>query len=169
MAHDIAAAKKALGTGRLLGPIMSTTLSPMLLVACTTTSHELVGRTRPPLPAGEVRVYLEPVAGRYEKIAVVEASSRHSWSWTTEAQAEVVVDRLKSEAAKLGANAIQLEEISSGGGSAGVGVAPQATRDHASLGVGLDASGLLGSRHGRAVAIYIPPPGAAPAADPPVR
>lgn len=156
MAHDIVAANKTLGVRRLLGPVV---MIPMMLEACTTSSHVLLGRTRTALQAADVRVYLEPLTGSYETIAVVAASSRRSWSWTAEAQAEVVMDRLKAEAAKLGANAIVLGEISTGGAaSGGVDVAPDVTREHASIGVGFDATSLLGSRQGRAVAIYVPPP-----------
>jgi hypothetical protein len=133
-------------------------LGALLVSACTTSSHTLLGVAREALPAGDVRVFLEPVSVQYDKIAIVDASSRHSLAVTAEAKAEVVMERLKSEAAKLGANGIVLEEIADAvPGSIGVGAAPDLTRDHASIGVGFNAARLLASRYGRAVAIYIAP------------
>lgn len=156
MAHDIVPAKKAAPVFLLLA---LTSIS-----ACSTSSHEILGQTRTPLRSAEVRIYLEPVSARYQQIAVVAASSRGSFSWTARAKAEVVMQRLKAEAAKLGANAIVVEEITFAMPiSAGAGLAPDLTRDHAALGVGFDASGLLSARYGRGLAIYLAPAAAAPA------
>jgi len=129
-----------------------------LLAACTTSSHVLLGDTRPAESPRDVIIYLEPLRRPYAKIALVAASSSHSWVWTAEGKADVVIARLKTEAAKLGANGILLEEITDGpDAAAGAGIAPEITRDHASVGVGFDATGLLGARHGRGVAIYVAP------------
>jgi len=129
-----------------------------LLTACATSSHLLLGDARPALSPGDVTVYLEPVRRPYAKIALIDASSSDSWVWTAAGKADVVIARLKAEAAKLGANGILLEEISDGPDSGvGAGVAPQITRDHASVGLGFDATGLFGARHGRGVAIYVAP------------
>ncbi len=126
--------------------------------ACTTSSHMLVGQARTPIAPDEVRIYLEPIAGNYEKIAVIDASSGRSFSWTSGAKAEVVLTRLKVEAASLGANGILLEEItSSTEGLLGAAAVPDVTRDHASIGVGVNASGLFATRHGRGVAVYVAP------------
>ncbi len=125
---------------------------------CTTSSHRVIGKTRTPVPSDEVRIYLEPIAGPFDTIALVDASSRHSWCVTAAGKADVVISRLKAEAARLGANGILLEEISSAGsGQVGAGLAPDISRDHASVGVGLTAAGLMSSRYGRGVAIYVAP------------
>ena len=150
MAHDIVPAKKAARVCPLL--------AFMLASACSTSSHVLLGEARTPLPPGEVRVYLEPLSVPYQKIAEVDASSRRSLAWTAQAKADVVMSRLKAEAAKLGANSVMLEEITFGEPlSTGAAVAPDVTRDHASVGVGLDASGLLSARYGRGLAVYVAP------------
>lgn len=154
MDHDIVPAKKTAYVCVLLALTAAS--------ACSTSSHVLLGQARTPLPPGEVRVYLEPLSVPYQKIAVVDASSRRSLAWTAQAKADVVMSRLKAEAAKLGANSVVLEEITFGEPlSVGAAAAPDVTRDHASVGVGLDASGLLSARYGRGLALYVTP--AAPA------
>ncbi len=150
MGHGIVLVRKWLHAGVIVGACS--------VAACMTSSHVLVGRMRTPVSPNGVDVHLEPVSGPYETIAVVNASSRRSMSFTTVGKAEVVIARLRAEAARLGANALVVEEIGDGDAAAGgAGVAPDITRDHASLGVGLDATGLLASRYGRGVAIYIAP------------
>jgi hypothetical protein len=146
--RDIVLVNKYVCIGAVLG---ATTAA-----ACTTSSHILLGQARPPVAPGDVRIYLEPIAGNYEKIAVIDASSGRSFSWTSAAKAEVVLTRLKEEAARLGANGVVLEEITAGtDGSFGAAAAPDVTRDHASIGVGLSATGLFATRHGRGVAVYV--------------
>jgi len=133
-------------------------VTAITVAACATSSHHVIGETRTPVSADEVRVYLEPIAGPFDTIALVDASSRHSWCMTAAGKADVVISRLKAEAARLGANGILLEEISSAGsGQVGAGLAPDISRDHASVGVGLTAAGLMSSRYGRGVAIYVAP------------
>jgi len=150
MADDIGFADKSWRAVALCGA--------SVLVACTTSSHVLLGATRPEESPRDVIVYLEPVRRPYATIARVAASSSHAWVWTAEGKADVVIARLKAEAAKLGANGILLEEITDGpDAAAGAGMAPDITRDHASVGVGFDATGLFGARHGRGVAIYVAP------------
>jgi hypothetical protein len=150
MADDIGFANKSWRLVALCGA--------SVLTACTTSSHVLLGETRPAGSPSDVTIYLEPVRRPYAKIALVDASSSHSWVWSAAGKADVVLARLKVEAAKLGANGILLEEITDGpDAAAGAGVAPDITRDHASIGVGFDAVGLFGARHGRGVAIYVAP------------
>ena len=74
-------------------------------------SHELIGSARAPIAPESVQLYLEPPARSYEPIAVLHSSSRRSWSFTSQSKADVVVRRLKEEAASLGANGVLLDEI----------------------------------------------------------
>lgn len=125
--------------------------------ACATTSHSLIGLPRAPVAAADVRVFLAPVSDACEKIAFIEASSRLSFAWTAEAKAEVVMRRLKGEAAKLGANAIVLQELTDGAiGTVDAGVAT-GLGEHGSIGVGFNGAGLLANRFGRAVAVDFEP------------
>jgi hypothetical protein len=119
----------------------------------------LIGTTHPPVAPGTVRLYLEPIPQKYEEIAVVDASSRGSLSFTYEGKAEVVIDRLKEEAAKLGANGILLQELTdAGAGAVGAGVAATLPGDRGSIGVGLNGVGWFSPRFGRAIAVYVPTP-----------
>ena len=144
-------------TGRLFGVILAASAS-VPLAACVEGSHVMLGTARSSrVPPSQVAVYLEPIAQPYDEIAVLRASSKYSWSLTTTAKGNVVIARLQEEAAKLGANGILLQEMSSGASaSITTGLAPDVTRDHATLGVGLDASGFFSARVGRAIAIYRP-------------
>ena len=87
------------------------------LVACVSSSHQLIGTVRAPVPADEVQLYTETPLRPYERIALVSASSKRSMSFTFEGKAEVVVRRLKEEAGKLGANGVLLEGISDESGA----------------------------------------------------
>jgi hypothetical protein len=121
-------------------------------------SHELVGGARPPISPEAVQLYLEPPSRRYEAIAVLYSSSRRSWSFTSQSKADVVVKRLKEEAASLGANGVLLHEIADRPGStvgADVGGSYMGPRGTADLGIGV--SGLAFQRYGRGIAIYLPP------------
>ncbi len=74
-------------------------------------SHVLVGKARAPILQDQVQLYLEPPAGEYQEIAIVDASSSYSFALSGEGKAELVISRLKAEAAKVGANGILLQEI----------------------------------------------------------
>jgi hypothetical protein len=128
------------------------------LAACVS-SHQLIGAVRKPIPADEVRLSTEAPSRPYERIAVVSASSKRSFSFTFEGKAEVVVRRLKEEAGRLGANGVLLEGISDESGAAigaDVGSAYEGPRGTIDVGVGV--STLTLQRHGRAIAIYLPEP-----------
>jgi hypothetical protein len=125
------------------------------LAGCVS-SHQLIGTARAPLPAERVQLYTEAPPRPYERIAVVSATSKRSWSFTFEGKAEVVVRRLKEEAAKLGANGVLLEDISEESGAAigaGAGTAYEGPRGTVDVGVG--ASTLMLQRYGRGIAIYV--------------
>jgi len=130
----------------------------MWLTACGPT-HVLIGTTHAPVAPGTVRLYLEPIPRKYEEIAIVDASSRGSFSFTYEGKAEVVIDRLKEEAARLGANGILLQELTdTAAGSVGADVSAILPGDRGSIGVGLNGAGLFSPRFGRAIAVYVPAP-----------
>jgi hypothetical protein len=76
-----------------------------ILAACASGSAIVTGKTRPPLAANQVRIYLEPPTS-YETIGLVAASS--DAGWTEQASVNYAVEELKSQAAKLGANGVLL-------------------------------------------------------------
>jgi hypothetical protein len=121
-------------------------------------SHELIAGARPPISPEAVQVYLEAPSRRYEEIAVLYSSSRRSWTFTSQSKADVVVRRLKEEAASLGANGVLLHEIAERPGTTvgtDVGTNYMGPRGTADLGVSVSA--LTFQRYGRGIAIYLPP------------
>jgi hypothetical protein len=126
------------------------------LAACVS-SHQIVGNARAPISADRVQLYTEAPLRPYERIAVVSASSKRSWSFTSESKAEVVVRRLKEEAGKLGANGVLLEGISDEAGAAiGADVGTGYEGPRGTIDVGVGASTLMLQRYGRGIAIYLP-------------
>ena len=86
-------------------------IAAMLLGACTTTSAVLLGGsgTYPELNPAEVRVFLRErdVPSEYERIALVTAKSDAGWTDETD-----LIRAMRKRAAKLGANAIIIGDIS---------------------------------------------------------
>lgn len=123
------------------------------LAACAT-SHVLVGQERAPIAPEQVRVYLQPPA-RYQEIAFLETSSRPSFAVTAQQKTDVVIDRLRREAASLGANGIVLKRVAdqSSGSVGGFGGLDR----HDARGTGIVASATVLSKDGSAIAIYVPP------------
>lgn len=79
------------------------------LTGCVS-SHIIVGTVRPPIPAEQVQIYLHPPEG-YEEVAVLQTSSQNSVQFTSQGRIDIVIERLREEAAKLGANGILLESV----------------------------------------------------------
>jgi hypothetical protein len=132
-------------------------MAPWLCLAACVSSHQLIGTAREPVAADRVQIYTEAPRRPYERIAVVSASSKRSWSFSSESKAEVVVRRLKEEAGKLGANGVLLEGISDAPGAAigaDVGSGYEGPRGTIDLGVGV--SSLTLQRFGSGIAIYLP-------------
>jgi hypothetical protein len=127
-----------------------------IVAACATTSHALIGKARAPLSTDQVQLYLEPPANGFEQIAVIEASSKHSFSFTAQGKEDVVIRRLKEEAAKLGANGVLLREISNGPiGTVGADVSTEHENARGYISLGLGASVLTMQKFGEGIAIYL--------------
>jgi hypothetical protein len=127
------------------------------LAGCAT-SQAMIGKARPPISSDEVRIYLEPPAARYDKIAFIESSSKRSLAWGGDAKTEVVIQRLKRAAAKLGANGVLLQSMgdqaaASVGGV--VGTTHESSRGTVDLGVGSFTTG--DQKAGSGLAIYVEP------------
>lgn len=110
----------------------------LVVAGCVRTSLTRLGRTAyPPTVPDSVRIYLEEgdVPGPYEKLALIQASGESNWTTT-----EQMFDRVREEAATVGANGVLVEGVDEP--SAGAKVAG------AFLGTG-------SQRAGRMVAIYV--------------
>jgi hypothetical protein len=130
----------------------------VLLAGCAS-SYQLIGKTRPALTPEQVQLYLEPPKREYEQIAIIKTSSTRSFAFTSQGKAEVVVKRLKVQAAKLGANAVLLKQITDepeDGVSVGAGAGTSYEGPRGTIDIGVGASALLMTRYGHAIAIYLP-------------
>ena len=91
-------------------------ISIFILKSCYPVSHIIIGDIQTPLDYNNVKVYHD-YPDTYEKIAIIEASSDLalkdlSIDFTHQQKTNKALDRLKKEAASLGANGIVLQNIS---------------------------------------------------------
>ena len=127
-----------------------------MLAACTS-SHLLVGQARGSISPDQVQVYLRPPA-QFEEIALVESSSRASFAITAQARMDKVIERLKKQAALLGANGIVIQNVADqSSGSVGSGFATATASGSATNVVGTGISATILSKGGSAIAIYVAP------------
>lgn len=125
-----------------------------LVALCTgcASTHVLVGETRPPISPGQVKLYLSPPSD-YEEIALVEASSRSSWAITQQGKMNKAIERLKEEAASLGANGVLLRGSGSEAGPS-VNTGTATFSGNTAYGTGVSAPVIHKAASG--IAIYVP-------------
>jgi hypothetical protein len=125
--------------------------------ACSTSSHVLIGTARPPISPQSVRLYYRPPP-QYEEIATIEAGSQGSMALTGQQNMDKAIERLKAEAAKVGANGVLLQGVQdTQGGSIGVGGGSTSYGPGSAVGVGAGGSFALTNKLARGLAIYVPP------------
>jgi hypothetical protein len=130
----------------------------VILAACSSSSHVLVGTARPPISPDSVTVYMQPPP-QYEAIAHVDATSQGSLAVTGQQNMDKAIARLKQEAAKLGANGILLESVhDQQSGSIGTGVGNTSYGGNSAVGVGVGGSFGIYNKAVSGLAIYVPPP-----------
>jgi hypothetical protein len=85
----------------------------LLLTGCTIvdSSSVLVGEKRAAIDASHVRIFSTPPAN-YEEVAIISAKAGHDFK-SEQSLADTAMQRLKEEAAKVGANGVLLREIKS--------------------------------------------------------
>jgi len=140
----------------------------LILAGCSTSSHVLIGKARPPISPEQVRVYVQPPA-RYEQIASLSANSTASLALTGQQNMDKAMERMKAEAAKVGANGILLQGVQDQqSGAIGTGIGSASYGPRSSVGGGIGGSFGLYSKVAQGLAIYVPPEVAnAPPAPPP--
>ena len=82
----------------------------LFLIGCAASSHILVGEAREPINPSNVKVYLD-YPEEYEKIALIDAGSNFAFKdpailFDWQRKMDKAMERLKIEAAQLGANGI---------------------------------------------------------------
>lgn len=117
----------------------------VLLSACVSTNATVLNKsmTRPPVPKESVIIYTsaDKVPGKYDEVAVL--NSKGDESMTDERK---MYESMRSQAAKLGANGVILQETKDPGTGSKIA--------HALIGTS-------SNRHGKSMAIYVWPATAA--------
>jgi hypothetical protein len=131
--------------------LLTTVLLGLALAGCASTSKVMMGQARPPIDPALVRVYNTPPIGSVE-IAQIESTSAAGFG--TQGQTDAAVERLKREAAKLGANGIVLMGVGSqrSGGGVSVGAGTYGGHVGGGLGIGIPTT----QKHAAGVAIWVP-------------
>ena len=83
----------------------------VFLTACSTSSHILTGEKRPKIKPSQVTIYTKPPSTYFEEVAIISSSSKNSWTATDQGKLDKVVERLKEEAASLGANGVIIQNL----------------------------------------------------------
>lgn len=137
---------------RRLSPLLPVALA-LALAACASTSHVMISDPRPPIPVEQVRVYAQPPATRYIEIAVLDATTG-DFTYGAQNRENALMTRLRTEAAKLGANGVLIQDRgqvpSNGGVGIGIGGGSRHVGGGVSVGVGAP------KERARALAIYVP-------------
>ena len=89
-------------------------LLAMILIGCYPVSHIVVGETKSPISPSQVKILAE-YPDEYEIIARIDASSEFAFkdpsiNITWQSKMDKIIERLKIEAAQLGANGIVIEK-----------------------------------------------------------
>jgi hypothetical protein len=128
------------------------------LSACAPSTHLLVAQARPPISPDQVKIYSHPPSTPFEEIAVLDATSKSIFGMGGQKSIDKVIERLKIEAAKLGANGVILEGFSDAEtGSIGTGVGSDSYGNHSAVGVGIGGSLGIYKKTGHGDAIYVQP------------
>lgn len=128
----------------------------ILLSACASSSHVIVGKVRPAIAPSEVKLYAQ-APPQFEEIALIDASSHSVFRPGSQAAMDKLIERLKREAAQVGANGLILEGFSDvETGSVGTGVGSQSYGSSSAVGVGVGGGLGLFKKTGQARAIFVP-------------
>ena len=124
------------------------------LAGCTLTggSRVVIGNMRPPINPADVRIYTE-LPANYQKIAMVSANARNDFA-SQQNLSDHAIERLKEEAAAVGANGILLN----GFGNYVVGTSGEVTvmRTGRYTAFGVGGEDVRTGKEAQGVAIYVP-------------
>lgn len=132
--------------------------SALVLTAsdCASSRLVLTGTTRAPTALGEVRVYTQ-APQRFEEIAVLDASKNSISTAGGERAIARMIESMRSQAARLGANGLLLEDFSDSSPVAvGTGVGSQTYTHNASISIGLGGALGVVRKTAKARAIFVP-------------
>lgn len=121
------------------------------IFGCSNSSHIVVGQTRTAISPDQVKLYTKPPAN-YEEIAIIDASSKSSWAITDQGKIEKAIERLKIEAASLGANGILIGV--SGTGDLSTGSVGVATGGYGNTAYGVSGNAMHKTAKGMAIYVH---------------
>jgi len=125
-----------------------------LLAACATTSHVITGKTQTPIDPSQVKIY-STAPPDYKEIAVIDATSRWSFSFGDQKKMDTVMERLRREAASLGANGVLLQSTGSESGAGiSTGIGTGVGGGGVSIGTGIFTTS--DTKTARGLAIHVP-------------
>lgn len=139
--------------------IAAALFSVAFITACSTSSNILVGTQRPPIEPEKVKIYAAPPA-KFEQVAIIQANSKSSFSFGEQGRVNTVVDRLKKEAASLGANGVLLQgvgDITTGSVGTSFGNATATTMGNTTnaFGSSVGVGAAIRAKSGQGMAIYV--------------
>lgn len=123
-----------------------------LLGGCASTDKLMLGEARAPIDPSEVRIYRAPPPGAIE-IAEIDASSAIGFG--TKGQDAAVMDRLRQEAAALGANGLLILGRGDSRSPVGMSVGGGSYGRNSAVGIGIGIP--TTQKQATAVALYVPP------------
>ena len=142
----------------MMNKALSTLALLVAVTGCAPSSHVLTGQARPPISPDQVKIYSHPPT-YFQEIAVLDASSKSAFGTGGQKSVDKVIERLKIEAAKLGANGVILEGFRDAQtGSIGTGVGSDSYSGNSAVGVGVGGSLGIYKKTGHGEAIYVPEP-----------
>jgi hypothetical protein len=125
--------------------------------ACAPASHILTGTPRPAISPSEVKIYSTPPP-QFQEIALLDAHSSSAFGPGGQKSIDKLIERLKTQAAQLGANGVILGDVSDRQtGSLGTGVGSSSYSGNSAVGVGVGGSLGIYKKTGKGTAIYVPP------------
>jgi hypothetical protein len=126
------------------------------IVGCAPAPPKLAGPQRAPIPVEQVMIYDVPPANAQD-VAVLHASSHSVFSPGGPSEIDKVVQRLKVQAAQLGANGLVLQGFSDRQtASLGAGAGSESYGRSSAVGVGASGSFGVFKKTGEALAIFVP-------------
>ena len=129
----------------------------LAIAACASSSQLLTGVPRSAIAPAQVRVYTMAPPG-FEEIAVLSASRNSVSTAGGERALARMIESMRGQAAKLGANGLLLEDFSdSDPVSVGTGVGSQTYTHNASISVGVGGSLGVVKKAVKARAIFVAP------------
>jgi hypothetical protein len=128
-----------------------------MLAGCAVSSVLVTGSVRPAISPEGVRIYTSAPAA-FEEIAVLSASRKTVSSASGEKAIDKVIEEMRAEAAKIGANGLLLEDFSDAQSlTVGTGVGSDTYTHNGSISLGVGGAVGIIKKTGRGRAIFIAP------------